>query len=770
MERKCKNINRYTVCLPPKDLNDSYQKVSICVDLAKPAILSTVVGIPYAIQKPCRSHLVMAHSLHNTAHLVTGDFGLAQIVNLLGKHNKAIIFGNEKDHLFDSKHPHQPVVLNTDKVPGISESTLMLDLFQQTTVPCVHASLEIITSLRAQVALEMETGLQKLGDEIVMLGKLDGRSTWCLHAGITPIQAKAWNRMGGHGIARPGMMMGKVSEASPALRRFSARMSYLLTHVFIHRVLNGTSRENQGNPSKVRKELASDWYDWLQAKPSDNIRISDTITFALGNGTTVHFDALNDPRLLFDHITWAVNYVDELSTHLSLDSILALSSAGVETTKVAFTVLAYPRAIMGSASDRIEHISNVHCPLFKSISYLLNSHEFHLHDVSHLESTDSRNQFLCELTKGKRKEAEKDYKGFFVTRHETMTRDVLLGSLLHVWMLLVHCYLEWITLGHLEQYVVFIGFQINGSMLIYQVISELISWKGTPREKKITKILAAKGNTALFVLLSKLLIERKNSVYPSSTHPRWQPGGRFIYVTEGDEWRVELLMNFVTGCLASINASVTALEVEEAMKTLGSTVLKQALGYTAEQIGFLQYGPVHTTFTIQVASFFGVIGPEHGSYSEIEKGKSGYYRCVNSHHEDSAGHPLSTSEAREAVDEVISTLLSTGHLVDKSITDQVCCHWNRAQTNRLKNDVYFWDLHSGKLMDFYRRKSYKNGNAYRIEIFYKNHWRSLSDYAPPFYQLDNTSSSTKYNFNTGHSKNVAKWVRDLEGPYLYSDI
>jgi hypothetical protein len=130
---KNKNLNRYTICLPPKDMNDSYQKVAVSVDLSKPAILSKVLDIPYAIQKPSHTHLVLAHSLHNTAYLVTGEFGSAQIENLLGK--KAIMFGNKKNHLFDSKHPHLPVVLNTDDIPGVSESTVLHDLFQQTPVP-----------------------------------------------------------------------------------------------------------------------------------------------------------------------------------------------------------------------------------------------------------------------------------------------------------------------------------------------------------------------------------------------------------------------------------------------------------------------------------------------------------------------------------------------------------------------------------------------------------------------------------------------------------
>jgi hypothetical protein len=105
----------------------------------------------------------MAHILHKTAHLVTGDFGLSQIVKLVGK--RAIIFGNKK-------YPHLPIVLKTNNVPGILESTLCLDLLHETSVH-LNAAVEPTVSLRTQVALEMEIGLKKFGDEIVLLGKLD---------------------------------------------------------------------------------------------------------------------------------------------------------------------------------------------------------------------------------------------------------------------------------------------------------------------------------------------------------------------------------------------------------------------------------------------------------------------------------------------------------------------------------------------------------------------------------------------------------------------
>jgi hypothetical protein len=99
--------------------------MAVSVDLSKPALLHKILDTPFAIQKPTQTHLLIAHSLHNRAHLVIGDFGLSPFGNL-------IVFGNEKDHLFDQKHPFMPVVINMDIVPGVSKDTLLFDLFQKT--------------------------------------------------------------------------------------------------------------------------------------------------------------------------------------------------------------------------------------------------------------------------------------------------------------------------------------------------------------------------------------------------------------------------------------------------------------------------------------------------------------------------------------------------------------------------------------------------------------------------------------------------------------
>ncbi len=105
-----------------------------------------------------------------------------------------------------------------------------------------------------------------------------------------------------------------------------------------------------------------------------------------------------------------MHYVDQLSQYLLTDSLKALADGGVQITNVAFTHLSYTRAILGSSSDRLQHIAIIHCPLFKSISAMLNDNSFGLHDTSHLEGKLSRERFLNDLEEGKQIDLNQDFK------------------------------------------------------------------------------------------------------------------------------------------------------------------------------------------------------------------------------------------------------------------------------------------------------------------------------------------------------------------------
>jgi hypothetical protein len=122
---------------------------------------------------------------------------------------------------------------------------------------------------------------------------------------------------------------------------------------------------------------------------------------------------LNNSRFLFDHITWVVHYIDHLLEYLSSESLQVLANAGGAMTGVAFTFLSYPHAIVSSCSDRLKQVPDIHCPLFKSLTAMLNNKSVHLNSVSHLNMRASRIQLLKELDQGKTTKSNQDFKYFF---------------------------------------------------------------------------------------------------------------------------------------------------------------------------------------------------------------------------------------------------------------------------------------------------------------------------------------------------------------------
>jgi hypothetical protein len=73
-------------------------------------------------------------------------------------------------------------------------------------------------------------------------------------------------------------------------------------------------------------------------------------------------------------------------------------------------------------------------------------------------------------------------------------------------------------------------------------------------------------------------------------------------------------------------------------------------------------------------------------------------------------------------------------------------------------------------MNFYRRKRYDNKKEYRIEIFFKERWRSMTDYLVPYYLLKSMSPMNRSDLIEFTNKGTTKWVRDLLDGSLYCDI
>jgi hypothetical protein len=117
-----------------------------------------------------------------------------------------------------------------------------------------------------------------------------------------------------------------------------------------------------------------------------------------------------------------------------------------------------------------------------------------------------------------------------------------------------------------------------------------------------------------------------------------------------------------------------------------------------EDLSCVVTGTVRGTFGVQLSSWLMSTAAEHATYAAMKRGKSGFYKCVNSHmrpfHE---GVNLSTEDAQSKVIELVARLSSCGFSksVNTSWVDQNFCCWihqlgrNDGKDGR-KNDVIFF--------------------------------------------------------------------------------
>jgi hypothetical protein len=239
-------------------------------------------------------------------------------------------------------------------------------------------------------------------------------------------------------------------------------------------------------------------------------------------------------------------------------------------------------------------------------------------------------------------------------------------------------------------------------------------------------------------------------------------------LANGDESRSEFLVDFVGGCLSAVQEAADDKAAEVTLFKLVSNVEQKKLRFDADQRSTLAYGAICGTYTIQLASRFGLIDPKWESYAHISNGKSGFYECVNQHCKQKYGRNLSSKEAREEVALVQKELQHLRHPVNIGVLDQVGCRWFRAESNKLKHYIYFWDGHNDKLVNFYRRKNTKKG--YQIQLFWQKKWRYLSEYLTPFRSMPNQNYENRYVFAKSKLNLSPKWIRELPGGSIHSDL
>jgi hypothetical protein len=180
----------YTVFFPPKDRLLSFMHLSSRLDLTRPKLLTSIIGQPYAIEKPLQSHAVIAFALHNSLHFVIHHEGMIEATKTSGR--QPVIYANNVDLLFDDGNCYAPCVLNEHLIPGVFDHDFGLDI-----VPAYAANVTCRPpSLLSQITDQMQKGATDHLDEIIRLGSSEEcRSIFSLHAGFTGVQGSAWTRL-----------------------------------------------------------------------------------------------------------------------------------------------------------------------------------------------------------------------------------------------------------------------------------------------------------------------------------------------------------------------------------------------------------------------------------------------------------------------------------------------------------------------------------------------------------------------------------------------
>jgi hypothetical protein len=748
----------YTVLAPPTNIEQAQQVV-----LWDNARLLKKLLAPqwYAVQK-AKLQIVGAWSLDRILHGVFGKRGMAAFAKHAG--STIVELPNQLDHQFDDRHRNKPVVVNTDAISGCVDIGL-LQAFGFHDVPGL-----IRLSYLKQVERVFGTFLSKHADEFVLFAGMDSRNTLSLHAGPSPRDGTRWVRVNGRGVAIPGLRKGTL-HVSEQMRKDMGQVCLFIVEILLRKMVLGTVREKQGVADEYRHSLNDLWRQYLcypELLTSEIVRLGEALTIHIGKASLLHYDFMNDPMDLFDNISWVLNVVDDLRLYLSESSIAKCQSSGVPLENVPVTFLSYMRSILGSQALKLKGVANENCSLFRMYATQI-SFDFET-DTERLNDATFRTKFL-NLIRSERlnglqypkKILKEDYKGAFCILKENNNRHIFIGSFVYVWDRFISRFRTAIRYDHTIQYAAFVSRECNGSALCCDIILNLVAAEDT---QEVVKALG-EASPSLFELLELKYQNRRLSLPISSSSPRWQHICRPVYTTPKERWKSIIHVGFVKFCYDQINTAdkipgvLGRKRLEDAYRLFVSKESRSAKIWSTEDLKVIRYGAVRGTFAIQLGAFLMLIAAKHAGFANVDKGKSGFYKCVNEHKKGSYDHPeLNTEEAQTEVDEVLRSLTSKGLRVCRAWLDQNGCRWWREQNNSLKNDLLFWDKISGHLFLQFRYREVTKGE-WKIELYFEEHWREYKDYWVPYYEAKNERERLRMRRDVAKKGQLKDWVRKL---------
>jgi hypothetical protein len=493
------------------------------------------------------------------------------------------------------------------------------------------------------------------------------------------------------------------------------------------------------------------------------IRLGDGLSLNAGT-VGFHLDHLNDPRFLYDQITWGLIQVDSWYTYLSEKSLDLLKTNNVSETNSAFTALFYGRSIVGSQADKLAGIADESNPLFQTCVGLINDEIFPF-DYGTLQVLESRRRMMSSIAAAKvdGRVSGSDYKGWYAQFPEGNNRFVFLGSFAFVWFLFVEKHKGKVQYRHRFEFVAFLMVECNGSLLVVETMLKLLD----NEYNTLVESTLALPVPALYALLSREVQRAKpGKAVISSTANRWQKVDRPLWTGPHGDSKTKFFVEFVQSQLCQLNLCSDLESAKENCSFLCSNSSRKTSNIWDErELDIIKLGPVRGTFGIQISAYLLLTPGYFANYASVEGGTSGYFKCVNSHlNGNYEGEKLTTEEAEREVSECIRSLKNRGFAVNDAWMDQNCCYHHRRYgrddgRDGRKNDIFFIDRND-KLFTPFRSKDFQCGRT-DIQFFVNDKWYAMSDLWVPAHEVNNPNSRIGLRRELGNEKYLKRWVQEL---------
>jgi hypothetical protein len=386
---------------------------------------------------------------------------------------------------------------------------------------------------------------------------------------------------------------------------------------------------------------------------------------------------------------------------------------------------------MASQEMKIHQLLDNSCPLFVEMLRITKL-EFRF-DIAQLggDNGTRRANISSFVTEKCAIRKDYEYNGPVALVPEGNNRCLFLSSIAYAFLRLFERYQGLVTHQHRIEYVCFNMREINGATLIVGIMEVMMQdcWK-----KEVQATLMSQTPGALYQLLSKHKRNLKGGrTNVSSMNPRWQLVNQMLFRgLPGDAETVSLYVYFVESQF-NILRTGDVHECADARSRLTNTEARNRYLVGNDEIKkAVHLGVVRGTFGIHLASYLRAIPAIHASFAAIEQGKSGFYQCVNHLLKDERGVDfLTTSQATEEMETMVSGMVKKGLKVDLAWLDQNCCCWwrlfGRPGKDNRKMDVLFREIGDcGRLFLPMRHRTKSRGHS--IEFFVFDKWYDLQEY------------------------------------------